>query len=145
MIDKLFSYYIACFTMDYKIVVSDPKTGKSYQVEVKDEQAKKIKGKKIGETLEGSLMGLPGYKLQITGGADKAGFPMKTGVHAANAAQILMGNGVGFKAKDGLRKRIRVHGEIVGDMIVQINTKVVEYGGKSLDETFPAKAQEESK
>jgi len=119
--------------MEYKIVVSDPKTGKSYQVSVKDDQAKRIRGKIMGETIDGSLIDLPGYKLEITGGADKGGFPMKGGLHASRAMKVLMGNGVGFKAKNGQRARVRVHGEVVGDQIVQVNTKVLEYGSKSLE------------
>ncbi|MFH0861483.1 MAG: 30S ribosomal protein S6e [Candidatus Altiarchaeota archaeon] len=120
--------------MEYKVVVSDPKNGKSYQLDVKDEQAKKIKGRKIGEAVDGSAVGLPGYKLEVTGGSDKGGFPMKAGVHLAGAVKILMGNGVGYHAEKGHRARRRVHGEEIGDNIIQVNTKVVEYGGKSLDE-----------
>jgi small subunit ribosomal protein S6e len=129
--------------MEYKVVVSDPKTGKSYQVAVKDEQAKRIKGKKIGEQVEGSAVGLAGYKLEITGGSDKSGFPMKDGLHTANATHIMMGRGVGYKTEPGHRARRRVHGEVVGDGIVQVNMKVLEYGGKSLEEVFPAKSAEE--
>ncbi|MFH1055917.1 MAG: 30S ribosomal protein S6e [Candidatus Altiarchaeota archaeon] len=119
--------------MDYKVVVSDPKTGKSYQVDVKEEQAKKIRGKKIGESFEGTIANLPGYKLEITGGSDKSGFPMKEGLHSSKAMRILIGKGVGFKAEKGHRARRRLHGEVVGDQIVQVNTKVVEHGAKSIE------------
>ena len=119
--------------MDYKVVVSDPKTGKSYQVDVKDDQGRKLRGKRMGESFDGAILGLPGYKLEITGGSDKAGFPMKRGVHSTGAVRILMGDGVGFKAKGGQRVRRRVHGESIGDDVVQVNAKVVEYGGKGLD------------
>jgi len=119
--------------MEYKVVVSDPKTGRSYQLAVKDDQAKKIKGKKIGEAVEGAALGLPGYKVEITGGADKSGFPMKKGLHLSRSTNILMGRGVGFRAKKGERRRRRVHGEVVGDDIVQVNVKVTEYGSKPLD------------
>ncbi len=134
--------------MEYKVVVSDPKTGKSYQVDVKEGEAKKIKGRKIGEIVEGSLLGMPGYKVKVTGGSDKSGFPMKTGLHTQASSYLLIGDGVGFKAERGERRRRRVHGEVVGDQIVQVNTRVVEYGGKALDEIFPPKpkeAQEEKK
>jgi small subunit ribosomal protein S6e len=131
--------------MEYKVVVSDPKSGKSYQIDVKDEQAKRINGKKIGDAVEGATLGLAGYKLQITGGSDKGGFPMKRGLHSSKAAKILMGNGVGFKAEKGQRKKRRVHGEVVGDQIVQVNMKVLEAGSKKLEEIFPAKSAEDGK
>ena len=130
--------------MEYKVVVSDPKTGKSYQVELKDDQAKKLRNKKIGDVFEGALLELPGYKLEITGGSDKGGFAMKEGVHSASPQKILMGNGVGFKADKGERSRRRVHGEIIGDMITQINTKVAEYGGKGLDVLLAPPVAEDS-
>ena len=133
--------------MEYKVVVSDPKSGKSYQLDVKDEQAKRIKGRKIGEAVEGGAVGLPGYKLEVTGGSDRGGFPMKEGVHLAGAVKILMGDGVGYHAEKGHRARRRVHGEEVGDQIVQVNTKVTEYGSKSLDELLgkPAEAKDAEK
>jgi len=124
-------------------VVSDPKNGKSYQVEVKDDQAKKIKGKKIGDTLEGVVVGLPGYKLEITGGSDKGGFPMRNGVHGPAAVRVLVNKGVGYKAKSGSRARRRLHGEEVGDAIVQVNAKVTEYGGKPLDELLGKPPEED--
>ncbi|MBU0761754.1 MAG: 30S ribosomal protein S6e [Candidatus Altiarchaeota archaeon] len=127
--------------MDYKIVVSDQKTGKSYQVEAKDEKAKKIRGSKVGDKIDGGTLGLQGYKLEITGGSDKGGFPMKRGLHASNTQKILLGNGVGYKAKKGERARVRVHGEVVGDQIVQVNTRVIEYGGKPLDELLGKKEE----
>ena len=57
-----------------KIVISDPKTRKAYQIE-KDLPV--LFGKKIGEQIEGDSMGLAGFKIEITGGSDKEGFPMR--------------------------------------------------------------------
>jgi small subunit ribosomal protein S6e len=128
--------------MEYKVVVSDPKTGKSYQVSVKDDHAKKISGKAIGDAFEGSLIDLPGYKLKITGGSDKGGFPMKEGLHLNRAMRVLMGNGVGFKAKKGQRARVRVHGEVIGEQIVQVNATVLEYGSKTLESILGKKEAE---
>lgn len=127
--------------MEYKVVVSDPGTGKSYQVELKDEKAKKIKAMKIGDNLDGSILGLPGYSLEITGGSDKGGFPMKEGVHTQTPQKIYMGDGVGYNAEKGQRKRRRIHGEIIGDSIVQVNTKVVKAGTKGLDDLLGSKEE----
>ncbi|MBD3387651.1 MAG: 30S ribosomal protein S6e [Candidatus Altiarchaeales archaeon] len=128
--------------MEYKVVVSDSKTGKSYNVELKDQEAKKIKGLKISDSLEGAVVGLPGYKLEVTGGSDKGGFPMKKGVHGATAQKILMGKGTGYRAKTGDRARRRIHGEEVGDNVVQVNTKIIEYGSKPVDELLGKPAEE---
>ena len=62
---------------EFKIVISDPKKGKSLQRELKDDAAKGLVGKKIGDTFKGELIDLPGYEFKITGGSDKAGFPMR--------------------------------------------------------------------
>jgi small subunit ribosomal protein S6e len=120
--------------MEYKVVVSDPKTGKSYQVSVKDEKARKIRGVKIGDELDGAVLGLTGYKLELTGGSDRGGFAMKEGVHGQVAKKILMDKGVGYKAKSGSRARRRVHGQEVGEDIIQVNTKIVGYGSKSVED-----------
>jgi small subunit ribosomal protein S6e len=120
--------------MEYKVVVSDPKSGKSYQVSVKDEQAKKLRGKKIGDDVDGAVLGLPGYRLEVTGGSDRGGFAMKDGVHGAVATRILMDKGVGYKARSGSRARRRIHGEAVGDDIVQVNTKITGYGSKAVED-----------
>jgi small subunit ribosomal protein S6e len=128
--------------MDYKVVVSDAKTGKSYQLTVKEEDFKKVRGTKIGDTIEGTLFGLAGYKLQITGGTDKAGFALRKGVHGPKAVKVLMDFGVGYRLNKEVRARKRVHGEVIELDVSQLNTKVVEYGKKSLEDTLGLKPEE---
>ncbi|MCX6695827.1 MAG: 30S ribosomal protein S6e [Candidatus Altiarchaeota archaeon] len=128
--------------MEYKVVVSDAKSGKSYQLTVKEDDFRKIKGVKLGDTVEGTIFGLAGYKLQITGGTDKAGFAMKKGVHGTKAARVLMDAGVGYSPKEPVRVRKRVRGETVDLDVSQLNTKVVEYGGKSIEDTLGIKPEE---
>jgi len=41
--------------MEFKLVISDPKTGKAYQQEIKDEKAKRFKGLKIGDEIDASF------------------------------------------------------------------------------------------
>jgi small subunit ribosomal protein S6e len=129
--------------MEFKVVVSDPKTGKSFQVDLKDENARKIRHKKIGESIDGSILGLSGYTLEITGGSDKGGFPMKKGLHGQKAAYILAESGVGYKPEKRVRSRKRMRGEAISEDIVQVNTKVREYGRKPLEEVFGVKGVEE--
>jgi len=51
--------------------------GKTRQLEVPEDRQSALYGKKIGEVLDGSLLGFSNTKLKITGGSDKDGFPMR--------------------------------------------------------------------
>jgi small subunit ribosomal protein S6e len=128
--------------MEFKVVVSDPESGKSYQREVKDEKASRISAYKLGDEFDGVLVGLVGYTLKITGGSDKAGFPMKKGVQGMKRAMILMDSGVGYKPLTAVRVRKRVRGEKIADDIVQINTAVTKKGGKGIEELLGITAAE---
>ncbi|MFH1403195.1 MAG: 30S ribosomal protein S6e [Candidatus Altiarchaeota archaeon] len=120
--------------MEYKVVVSDPKTGKSYQIELKDENAKRIRHRKIGDSIEGALLGLAGYTLEITGGSDKGGFAMKKGLHDQKAQYVLAKEGIGYNPKRDVRVRKRMRGEIISEDVVQVNTKITGYGRKTIEE-----------
>ena len=74
--------------MDFRVVVSDPKSGKAYQVELKDPGAGKFLGKRIGDKIEGDILGMPGYSVQVTGGSDREGFPMRNDLPGTNAERF---------------------------------------------------------
>jgi len=132
--------------MEFKLVISDPKTGKAYQQEIKDEKAKRFKGLKIGDEIDASFLGLQGYKLKITGGSDKCGFPMRKGVHGTGTKKLLLSGGVGYRPKDkGIRRRKRVRGEVIDEDIAQVNVKIVQYGKKSIEELLGIKTGESEK
>ncbi|MFZ2456588.1 MAG: 30S ribosomal protein S6e [Candidatus Altiarchaeia archaeon] len=128
--------------MEFKVVVSDPESGKSYQREVKDEKASRIAALKLGDVFDGVLVGLVGYTLKITGGSDKAGFPMKKGVQGMKRAMVLMDGGVGYKPLTAVRVRKRVRGEKIAEDIAQINTSVTKKGGKGIEELLGITAAE---
>jgi small subunit ribosomal protein S6e len=128
--------------MEFKVVLSDPKTGKSYQRELKDDKAKKLNNLNVGSEFDGSILGLAGYKLVITGGSDKSGFPMKKGVQGTDHPRILMNNGVGYVPKSSVRKRKRVRGEKIADDIAQINTKISKYGRDDVEVLLGIKVEE---
>jgi small subunit ribosomal protein S6e len=65
----------------FKVILSDPDDGTSKTVELEDARAVPLIGKKIGDIIDGSVVGFPGCKVQITGGSDKDGFPMRPNVH----------------------------------------------------------------
>ena len=110
----------------FKVVVADPNTRKSQAVEVKDQQAQALVGLKIGDEVDGSLLGLQG-KLKITGGSDKAGFPMRSDVSGGVKKYVLMTEGVGFRkdAGEGNKKRKLVRGNTITEEIYQINAVAV--------------------
>jgi len=126
--------------VDFKVVVSDPKDGKSYQLAVTGQHANVLVRKKIGDEVDGMFLGLPGYKVVITGGSDKDGFPMRGEIHAANRKRLLVSESIGYRPKDypGKREKVSLHGGEIGTDISQINTKVVTHGPKPIAELAPA-------
>lgn len=111
----------------FKVIISDPETGTSKVVELEESRAAPLVGKRIGETVEGALVDLPAHKLQIVGGSDKDGVPMRPSVHGGVRRNVILSGGVGFNpTKKGERKRKAVRGNVITDEIVQVNTKIVE-------------------
>ena len=116
---------------DFRAVVSDPKDGKSYQVPVSGHHANSLIGKKIGDIVDGIFVGMPGYKLQITGGSDKDGFPMRSDLPGPRRKKLLMSKSTGFNSKkSGLRRRKNVRGNSISPDTLQINLKVTQHGMK---------------
>ena len=129
-----------------KLVISDPKTGKSYGAEVPKDREASLLGKKIGDKAEGGAFGAEGYELQITGGSDLAGFPMRSDVSGPRRAGVILSSGPGFHGSGkGTREKRNVRGNIISDQIVQVNAKVTQPGSKGLDELFPKAASAEKK
>jgi small subunit ribosomal protein S6e len=118
----------ACLMMaKFKVVVSDPETGKSSFVEMEESRAVPLIGRRIGETIDGSALGLSGHKVLITGGCDNAGFPMRPDVHGGVKSKVLLGGGVGYNATEkGIRRRKTVRGNMITEDVAQINVKIVE-------------------
>ncbi|MGB9684240.1 MAG: 30S ribosomal protein S6e [Candidatus Bathyarchaeales archaeon] len=111
----------------FKVIVSDSEDGTSKTVELEDARAAPLIGKKIGDVIDGAVLGLSGFKVQITGGSDKDGFPMRPNVHGGVRRDVVLSGGVGFNPKkEGERRRKRVRGNVITDEIVQINMKIVE-------------------
>ena len=117
--------------MDFRVVISDPSNGRAYQVEVKGAAASKLLGQKIGDGIDGEILGLPGYKLEITGGSDREGFPMRSDLPGSKRRKILIAGGTGYHSKErGRRRRKSIRGRDIGADVGQINTKIVEHGAK---------------
>jgi len=121
----------------FKFVVSHQ--GKSYQIE-KDQKDAPIIGKKIGDSIQGDFLGLHGYELQISGGSDKDGFPMRKDIEGIMRKRIITGKGVGLRTNiEGLRRRRMLRGNTIGADISQVNCKVVKVGERALEDLLGKK------
>ena len=131
--------------VEFKVVVSDPKTGRAYNVDASGGAAGAIVGKRIGDEFDAGTLGLAGYKIQITGASDRTGTTAKKGIPGAGRKKILLAGGIGFHpTMDGERRRKTVRANEITQDFVQINAQVTAYGEKSLDEIFPKVAGEKT-
>jgi small subunit ribosomal protein S6e len=129
----------------FKVIVSDPEAGTSKAVELEEARAAPLIGRRIGETIDGSIVDLPGHKAQIMGGSDKDGFPMRPSVHGGVRRRIVLSGGVGFNPEDeGMRRRKTIRGNVITDEIVQVNVKIVEKP-KQAKESKKTKEKKEEK
>ena len=92
--------------MDFRVVVSDPKSGKAYQVELKDPGAGKLLGKHIGDKIEGEILGMPGYSMQVTGAVIAKNF-MRSDLPGNKRRKILLSTGTSYHPIAEGRKRGR--------------------------------------
>ena len=112
--------------VSFKLVLSDPKTKKSEASEVKDASAQLLIGRRIGEVLDGATIGLTG-KIMITGGSDRAGFPMRGDTLGGGKNYVLMTRGIGYKTgESGVKRRRLVRGGTITEETFQVNCKRVE-------------------
>jgi len=135
-----------------KIVIADPKQGKCYQTELDEIKSKPCYGLKIGDEIDGSLVGFREYKVQITGGTDKDGFPMRKDVRGTERKGILLTGKPGFKPKSkGAKKKKTIRGNVIAEDIAQMNAKIIKEGKESvpkllgLEEKKPEEKKEEPK
>ncbi len=128
---------------EVKVVINDVKSGKSYQKPFPQEQ---FVGLKLKDKLNGETLGLDGYELQITGGSDDAGFPMRLDVNGQPRKKALLSGGVGVKSviegHKGIRVRKSVRGNTVSNKIAQLNVKIVKYGNKTVEECLGVQPKE---
>lgn len=116
-----------------RLIIGDPGTGQTLQLELSEQRSRLLHGKIIGEIIDGGPLGFGGYQFKITGGSDGDGTPMRPDVHGAVRKRPLLSGGIGYKPKTkGLRRRRRVRGNEITEEIVQVNTKIITHGGKPL-------------
>lgn len=125
---------------EVKVVISDVKSGKSYQ---KVAELDDFIGKKIGDKLDGGTLGLEDYELEVSGGSDDAGFPMRPDIEGSARKKGLFSGGVGVTVKkQGNKIRKSVRGNVVSENTAQVNVKVVKAGKKSVEDCLGIKKEE---
>jgi len=119
----------------FNVVVGDPESGLAHQLEVDGQDANRFVGKEIGDEVDGGAVGLDGYALEVTGGSDEAGRPMRGDVSGPNLNSVLLKeDGVGYRQdRDGKRKRLTVRGAEISDAVVQVNARITERGDDSVE------------
>ncbi|MDD1723580.1 MAG: 30S ribosomal protein S6e [Methanospirillum sp.] len=123
--------------VDFKVVLSDPSTGRAYNIDASGAGAGSFIGKRIGDEIDGGNLGFNGYKIKITGASDRNGTPARKSLPIAGRRKILMAGGVGFHPRiEGERRRKMMRGAEITQDFVQINAIVSAQGSKSLAEYF---------
>lgn len=126
-----------------KIVYSDPKTGKSAQMQLDNDRSALLMNHRINEIIDGAALGLSGYKMRITGGSDKSGFAMDKSIGGAiktKALRLVSKSG----HKKGQYKRSTVRGNTISADTELVNMVITEYGDKSVTELFPENAEKKA-
>lgn len=130
--------------VSFKVVIGT-KEGKCLQKEIPEADANAFLGKKVGDKVNGEVMGFTGYEFEITGGSDYAGFPMRKDIPGVGRKRILAVEGIGLKKiANGIRVRKTVCGNTIHPKIAQINLKVIKAGSTPLPMP-PPKPKEEKK
>ena len=129
--------------VELRVVINNPKTGKTYQKVLEDNP---FINSKIGSKISGEQLGLTGYELEITGGSDIAGFPMRKDMNGTGRKKALLTKGPGIHLKvKGMRKRKTVVANLITEETAQINSKITKSGSKSIEDYLGIKPKEEIK
>ena len=127
----------------FKIIISDKK-GKSVSKELKDKEAQPLVGLRVGEMVDSSVVGIPSGKIELRGGSDKSGTPIRSDVHGGVKKYVLLSKGAGMRDdREGIRKRKLVRGNMITEEIYQINCLLLEGNLPLTADTTDSKKTEE--
>jgi len=124
-----------------KFLYSDKKSGLTATMDLNDEMISLLLNKKIGDEIDGTALGLTGYKLKITGGTDSSGFPLEASISGQIKTKVIRERL--NKNKEKINKRITVRGNVISSDVKQVSALITEYGSKPIEELFTAKKKEE--
>merc|ERR1711978_242187 len=139
-------YIITKVNCVMKLNIAFPVTGCQKLIEEDDERKLRIfYDKRISAEVAADGLGdeWKGYRLKITGGNDKQGFPMKQGVLTAGRVRLLLAKGHSCyrPRRTGERKRKSVRGCIVDGQLSVLNLTIVKKGEAEIpgltDNTVP--------
>jgi len=117
---------------EIKCVINDTKAGKSYSKTI---DSSILINRKIRDVVPGNTLGLTGYELQIKGGSDDSGFPMRPEIDSPHRKRLLVKRSIGVRVKKkGMYKRKTVSGNTVSETTAQVNLSVSKYGTKPIQE-----------
>ncbi|GGI97053.1 hypothetical protein GCM10008995_03740 [Halobellus salinus] len=111
---------------EFQVVVSD-ETGHTEQFEVDGQDANRFLNRDLGSEVDGGAVGHDGVTLELTGGSDEAGRPMRADVAGPELKELLLEGGVGYHpSSDGERKRVTVRGRQISEATAQINAQMID-------------------
>ncbi|HDR53845.1 MAG TPA: 30S ribosomal protein S6e [archaeon] len=120
-------------------VVIGTEKGPSFKVVLPEGEISKLRGKKIGDTFPGDLVGVAGYEFKITGGTDINGNPLRSDLPGVTKKPLLLSDGPGYKPTEpGIRHRKMIRGNTIDEDIAQLNVVVVKTGGQPLEKLLGA-------
>jgi len=123
--------------MEVKFVLNEPKSGKSYSKSMDSSEIENLFGKKIGDEIDLSFIGLDNSTGIITGGSYMTGTPMKKGIDGIGLKKVLIGKSLGNRTNVRLRKSLA--GESISQFTSQINIKITKLGVEKIDEILGKK------
>jgi len=127
---------------ELKIVINDPKTGKSYKKELTKEERTEFLGKKIGDRIQGNHFGFENYEFEIRGGNDSSGFPMRYDIQGAKRKKAFLTSGPGVRIRrKGMKKRKTIAGNTISRETSNIALKIIKKGKKSPEEILGIKSE----
>jgi len=124
---------------NYRLVIGDSKTKRTFKAELKGTDAEQLSGKKVGDSFRGELIGLQGFELQITGGTDRAGIAMYKNLDGIGRRRLLLRGPPNYhvpKKFKGKLKKKTVRANTIGNDIVQVNCKITKWGDADLMKHF---------
>ncbi|BBD71947.1 30S ribosomal protein S6e [Sulfodiicoccus acidiphilus] len=99
---------------------------RAFQLTLDQGKLSQLVGVKLGDEVDGSIFGIQGVKLRLTGGSDVAGFPMRFDVMGPVKRKVLLSGPPGYHPEEeGIRRRKLVRGNTVSTELSQLNMVIV--------------------